>query len=66
MLLSKDITKCSGYNLSHVKASKHGLTGRLSLAGNPCDAFGNTIEELVLLVEAQDEDRECISADIKS
>ena len=55
---SKDITGCSGYNLSHVKATKNGLTGRLSLAGEAQNAFGKDIEELVLLVEAQDDDSE--------
>lgn len=48
---------CPGYKASHVKHSSRGLTATLSLAGEPCNAYGTDIETLSLTVEYQAKDR---------
>ncbi|ORX34573.1 glycosyl hydrolases family 31-domain-containing protein [Kockovaella imperatae] len=53
---SRDITGYAGYNLTNVKCGKTSLTGELRLTAAQ-HAFGQDIDELVLLVEAQDAKR---------
>ncbi|KAK3956020.1 glycosyl hydrolases family 31-domain-containing protein [Pseudoneurospora amorphoporcata] len=48
---------CPGYKAANVQMTKEGLTADLSLAGPPCNAYGNDIEELKLIVEFQADNR---------
>lgn len=50
-------TVCPGYNASDVQTTKNGLTAYLSLAGKPCNVYGNDIEDLKLTVEFQADNR---------
>ena len=50
-------TVCPGYKGSKVKRTVNGLTATLTLAGAPCNAYGNDIESLNLTVEYQANDR---------
>ncbi|KAM3431100.1 hypothetical protein MY4824_007301 [Beauveria thailandica] len=42
--------KCPGYKAANVQTSAHGLTADLKLAGKACNAFGNDLEHLKLVV----------------
>lgn len=48
---SFDVTKCPGYQLvGQPQTSQHGFTAQLSLAGQPCHAYGVDISNLTLSV----------------
>ncbi|KAF6844826.1 alpha-glucosidase [Colletotrichum musicola] len=51
------LSKCPGYAASNVQTSSTGLTADLSLAGEPCDAYGADLTDLVLSVEYQTDTR---------
>ena len=44
---------CPGYNVSHVDCQEYGINATLSLAGSPCNTYGDDIHELLLRVEHQ-------------
>jgi alpha-glucosidase len=48
-----DPQSCPGYKATNVKHNSHGLTADLSLAGEPCNVFGNDISDLSLEVSFQ-------------
>ncbi|KAK8121842.1 hypothetical protein PG984_010512 [Apiospora sp. TS-2023a] len=48
---------CPGYKAFNVVQITNGLTADLTLAGKPCNLYGNDIESLVLTVEYQAVDR---------
>jgi alpha-glucosidase len=50
-------TVCPGYKASQLKQTDRGLTAVLSLAGKPCNVYGNDIESLQLKVEYQSDSR---------
>ncbi|KAI9794062.1 MAG: hypothetical protein M1816_006687 [Peltula sp. TS41687] len=50
-------TICPGYTASNVVSSGSKLTAQLSLAGKPCNVYGNDINDLTLTVEYQAQDR---------
>lgn len=54
-------TVCPGYKASQVRESGSGLTAVLTLAGAPCNAYGNDIEVLNLVVEHQSAHRLAIN-----
>lgn len=43
-------TSCPGYSASNVQQTGTGLSADLSLAGSPCNSYGNDIENLRLTV----------------
>ncbi|KAI8232930.1 putative alpha/beta-glucosidase agdC [Colletotrichum sp. SAR 10_96] len=51
------LAKCPGYQASNVQTSSNGLTAQLSLAGEPCDAYGTDLKDLTLTVEYQTDTR---------
>ncbi|KAL0942150.1 alpha-glucosidase [Colletotrichum truncatum] len=51
------LSKCPGYKASQVQTSSTGLTAELSLAGEPCDAYGIDLKDLTLTVEYQTDTR---------
>lgn len=52
-----DLSNCPGYKASNVQTSSTGLTADLTLAGAPCNAYGRDLEDLVLIVEYQTDQR---------
>lgn len=50
-------TVCPGYTASNVVSAGSRLAAQLSLAGRPCNVYGNDINELTLTVEYQAKDR---------
>jgi alpha-glucosidase len=54
-------TACPGYKATHVQEDEHGLTAVLTLAGKPCNVYGNDIEVLNLKVEFQSANRLAIN-----
>lgn len=46
-------SSCPGYRATDIKTSANGLTAKLTLAGTPCNIYGNDIEDLTLTVEYQ-------------
>ena len=52
---------CPGYKASHVEETDGGLTAVLTLAGAPCNVFGNDVEVLKLNVEYQSANRLAIN-----
>ena len=48
---------CPGYKASNVQNSDLGFTATLSLAGDPCNVYGNDIQTLNLTVQYQSSDR---------
>ncbi|KAJ4366450.1 hypothetical protein N0V83_008086 [Neocucurbitaria cava] len=52
---------CPGYKASGVQQDDKGLSATLSLAGEPCNAYGIDIEELSLSVEYQAKGRLAVS-----
>lgn len=51
------VEDCPGYKASNVKQTTSGLTADLKLAGEPCNAYGEDLEDLVLSVEYQTGER---------
>jgi alpha-glucosidase len=51
--VAASVEDCPGYKASNVAKTGSGLTADLKLAGDPCDAFGEDIPDLKLLVEHQ-------------
>ncbi|KAF9067849.1 glycosyl hydrolases family 31-domain-containing protein [Rhodocollybia butyracea] len=54
---SKNVSSCAGYSLQSLQESSTGLVARLSLAGAPCNAFGNDFNNLTLQVTYETETR---------
>lgn len=52
---------CPGYKASQVQEDAHGLTAVLTLAGEPCNAYGTDVEVLNLKVEYQGANRLAIN-----
>ena len=50
-------TACPGYKASNVQQSASGLTATLTLAGQPCNAYGGDVESLDFVVEHLAKDR---------
>jgi len=48
---------CPGYRATNVATTANGLTAQLTLAGTPCNVFGNDLEDLTLTVEYQTDNR---------
>jgi alpha-glucosidase len=48
---------CPGYTASNVNQDANGFSADLTLAGNPCNAFGTDIQNLQFTVEYQSNDR---------
>ncbi|KAJ3562776.1 hypothetical protein NPX13_g8438 [Xylaria arbuscula] len=48
---------CPGYTASNIVETATGLTADLTLAGDPCNVYGNDVEALSLVVEYQAADR---------
>ena len=48
---------CPGYIASDIRENPTGLTADLTLAGSPCNVYGNDISDLTLSVEYQDTNR---------
>jgi|SRR5688572_29436212 alpha-glucosidase len=47
---ARDVSSCPGYAASNVQVSDTGLTADLTLAGEPCDAYGEDLKDLILEV----------------
>lgn len=54
---SGDITQCQGYALSGMQETSGGMLANLTMQGSGCNAFGNDIKDLTLLVEYQTQER---------
>jgi alpha-glucosidase len=54
---SKDVSNCPGYNLHSLQENSTGLVAHLSLAGSPCNAFGNDFDNLTIQVTYETESR---------
>lgn len=54
-------TVCPGYKASQVEETDSGLTAILTLAGAPCNVYGNDVKVLKLEVEYQSANRLAIS-----
>jgi alpha-glucosidase len=52
---------CPGYKASQVHEDEHGVTAVLTLAGEPCNVYGNDISVLNLKVEYQAANRLAIN-----
>lgn len=52
-----DITQCQGYTLSGMQETSSGMLANLTMQGSGCNAFGNDIKDLTLLVEYQTQER---------
>jgi alpha-glucosidase len=48
---------CPGYTASQLQENENGLSAVLTLAGAPCNVYGNDVETLNLKVEYQSENR---------
>lgn len=48
---------CPGYSASQLQENERGLNAVLTLAGKPCNVYGNDVEVLNLKVEYQSENR---------
>lgn len=53
LAISARSESCPGYALTDIKQTANSLTGSLSLAGDACNAYGEDIKDLRLLVEYQ-------------
>ncbi|KAH8830750.1 glycoside hydrolase family 31 protein [Flagelloscypha sp. PMI_526] len=47
---AQDLDSCPGYSATNVKTTQTGLTATLSLAGTPCNVYGNDTKKLALEV----------------
>ena len=52
-VFAQGINSCPGYIASNVKHHEKAITADLTLDGSPCNAYGNDIKDLKLLVEYQ-------------
>jgi alpha-glucosidase len=52
-VLAQGISSCPGYAAANVKHHNKAITADLTLEGSPCNAYGNDIKDLKLLVEYQ-------------
>lgn len=48
-----DLFACPGYTASNVQKSSTGITADLTLAGEPCNTYGQDLKDLTLTVEYQ-------------
>lgn len=48
-----DLSACPGYKASNVQQTSSGLTAALTLAGEPCNVYGDDLQDLTLTVEYQ-------------
>lgn len=48
-----NLSSCPGYKASNVQQTYNGLTADLTLAGEPCNAYGKDLQDLTLTVEYQ-------------
>jgi alpha-glucosidase len=48
---------CPGYKASQLEKTDSGISAVLTLAGNPCNVYGNDVDVLNLKVEYQSKDR---------
>jgi alpha-glucosidase len=48
---------CPGYKASQLQKTDSGISAVLTLAGNPCNVYGNDVDVLDLKVEYQSKDR---------
>lgn len=48
-----DLSRCPGYTASNVQQTSSGLTADLTLAGEPCNAYGDDLRDLTMTVEYQ-------------
>lgn len=53
----RDVSQCPGYQASNVVQSGSSITAQLTLAGTPCNAYGNDLSNLTLRVEYQTDTR---------
>ena len=51
--LAQGVDRCPGYIASNVQHSNNNITADLTLRGNACNAYGDDIKDLKLLVEYQ-------------
>jgi alpha-glucosidase len=51
------LESCPGYSASNVEVTDNSITADLTLAGDPCDAYGTDLEELTLQVTYETDDR---------
>ncbi|KAJ5819276.1 glycoside hydrolase family 31 protein [Penicillium riverlandense] len=56
-VLAQGISSCPGYAAANVKHHSKAITADLTLEGSPCNAYGDDIKDLKLLVEYQTENR---------
>ncbi|KAK3402724.1 glycosyl hydrolases family 31-domain-containing protein [Sordaria brevicollis] len=54
---SDPLANCPGYKASNVKTSANGLTAELKLAGKACNAYGTDLDNLVLEVTYETDNR---------
>ncbi|KAK3656130.1 hypothetical protein LTR56_003262 [Elasticomyces elasticus] len=57
LAFTASLDSCPGYSASNVRQTSNSLTADLSLAGEACNAFGEDISDLKLLVEYQTDSR---------
>ncbi|KAK5740018.1 hypothetical protein LTR17_004915 [Elasticomyces elasticus] len=57
LAFTASLDSCPGYSASNVQQTSNSLTADLSLAGEACNAFGEDISDLKLLVEYQTDSR---------
>ncbi|KAJ7168272.1 putative alpha-glucosidase [Mycena crocata] len=57
LVASAPVDNCPGYELTNVSTTSTSLTATLTLAGDACNAYGNDIKDLKLLVEYQTDSR---------
>jgi alpha-glucosidase len=51
--VAASVDSCPGYNAGAIVSSRSSLTADLSLAGDACNAYGDDVDNLRLLVEYQ-------------
>ncbi|KZT00896.1 glycoside hydrolase family 31 protein [Laetiporus sulphureus 93-53] len=54
---SKNVSACPGYTLREVTDMENGFIASLTLAGSPCEAFGQDVDELTLQVSYDSDTR---------
>ncbi|KAK5676480.1 hypothetical protein LTS10_010781 [Elasticomyces elasticus] len=57
LAFTASLDSCPGYSATNVQQTSNSLTADLSLAGEACNAFGEDISDLKLLVEYQTDSR---------
>jgi len=53
VVVAGSVDSCPGYDAGAIVVSRSSLTASLSLAGDACNAYGQDIDHLKLLVEYQ-------------